>query len=97
MGLEFVGARGLHQAVESRAGLGTPDSVGKQAVAPAEYHHAVILPISGRKLKSTILGNHFTADAYELITANDVCADDRASSGGSSMWAGIARTVADVD
>ena len=37
---------------------------------PAHRHHAVILPISGKKLKFTIAGTRFTVDAYAGSTAS---------------------------
>jgi hypothetical protein len=61
----------LYQTVEVGTRLGTAHRIGEEPVA-TYGHYAVILLISGKKLKSTIPGIHFTADAYELTTANDV-------------------------
>lgn len=50
---ELVGARGLHEAVETGPGLGTLDDIGEEMILTPEYHLCVILAISGMKSSST--------------------------------------------
>jgi hypothetical protein len=54
----------------------------KQPVATTYCHHASILPISGRKLMSTIVGTHFTVDDCGCSTANNA----RAAGLSMSRW-----------
>lgn len=48
VGLDAVGLCGFDQAVKAGRNSGTILGVGKQPVAEADDHHAVILPISSR-------------------------------------------------
>ena len=54
----------------------------KQPVATTDRHPAFILPISGRKLRFTIVGTRFTVDDCGCSTANNV----RAAGLSMSKW-----------
>jgi hypothetical protein len=54
----------------------------KQPVATTYCHHASILPISGMKLRFTIVGTRFTVDDCGCSTANNV----RAAGLSMSKW-----------
>jgi hypothetical protein len=70
IGLDACGLGGFDEAVESRAGVCSGGGIREQPRLPADYHHAIILPISGVKLKFTIVGIRFTVDVHALITAS---------------------------
>ena len=58
-----------HDVGGTSAGAQRP---GKQPVRSPEGSHAVILPISGKKLKFITAGIHFMVDAYACSTASSV-------------------------
>ncbi|KVK83299.1 hypothetical protein WS91_06905 [Burkholderia sp. MSMB1498] len=54
--IEAVQARGADQAIHRGGPFTTGVGAGEQVVAPPDRKLAFILPISGRKLKSIIVG-----------------------------------------
>jgi len=69
--LDAVRASGADDRVQVRARLGAKLGIAEQPDPAPESHHAVILPISGRKLKFTTAGIRFIADEFERITASN--------------------------
>ena len=69
--VDSVRAAGNCERVEVCAGVCSELGVDKQPCASPNRHHAVILPISGKKLKFTIASIPFTADAYARSTASN--------------------------
>ena len=60
--------QGIHGGGTLAAGVRSCE----QVVFPTQSNHAVILPISGKKLKFITAGIHFMVDAYACSTASSV-------------------------
>src|SRR5665213_3937061 len=71
---------GLDQAHDDSGTLPGAQGAGEEPVRTTNSHHAVILPISGEKLKFTTAGIPSMAGVYELTTANSALA------AASSTW-----------
>jgi hypothetical protein len=61
---------GLDQAHDYGCTAPRTQRAGEQPVGSTQRHHAVILPISGVKLKFTIAGIRSMVDVHMLITAS---------------------------
>jgi hypothetical protein len=59
---------GLDEAHDDGSALTRAQRPTEQPVGSSEGHHAVILPISGRKLKFTIAGIRSTVEVHMPIT-----------------------------
>jgi hypothetical protein len=68
-----------HEAAQHRGRPTAEITSEKHPIAATHSHHAFILPISGTKLKFTIVGTRFTADDCGCSTVNSALA------AGSSM------------
>ena len=71
VGFDAIRLGRFDQGIQIGTGARPADGVGEQPVAPTQGHHAVILPISGKKLKFTTAGIRFTADMYVRSTVSN--------------------------
>src|SRR5947209_17083751 len=74
--------RRAQQTIDHRSPLTTSVRTSEEIILASEYHHASILPISGMKLRFTIVGTRFTVDDCRFSTANNV----RAAGLSMSKW-----------
>ena len=72
--IDAVGLAGFDDRVEIRAGVCTGDRIGEQPVAAADDQFALILPISGKKLKSIIDGIRCMVVASRFVTLSNAAA-----------------------
>ena len=82
---EWINARtlaGSNKTAEHGSRPTADIAAEEQPIAATYRHHASILPISGRKLRCTILGTRCTVDACGCSTANNV----RAAGLSMSKW-----------
>jgi hypothetical protein len=63
---------GRYKAPQDGHDLAATIAAQEDPVVPTYCHHASILPISGRKLRFTIVGTRFTVDDCGCSTANSV-------------------------
>ena len=74
VGIDAVGFAGFDDRVEIRTGVCTGDRIGEQPVAAADGQFALILPISGKKLKSIIDGIRCMVVASRFVTLSNAAA-----------------------
>jgi hypothetical protein len=67
-----VKLRGLYEAHDDRGASPRAQRSSKQPAGAPLGNHAVILPISGKKLKFITAGIRFMVDAYACSTASSV-------------------------
>ena len=65
---------GFDERVEISTGIGPRHCIGEQPVAAADDQFALILPISGKKLKSIIDGIRCMVVASRFVTLNNAAA-----------------------
>jgi hypothetical protein len=68
--LDAVGLAGFDERVKVRAGVRTGDRIGEQPALATHHKFALILPISGRKLRFITVGIRCMAAASRFETSN---------------------------
>jgi hypothetical protein len=68
--VKTVESRRVHQRHDCRSALATAQAASEQPIRPSDRQFQFILPMSGRKLRSSTVGMRFMADGYAACIAS---------------------------
>jgi hypothetical protein len=68
--IKAVEPRRVHQRHDCRSALAATQAAGEQPIRPSDSQFQFILPMSGRKLRSSTVGMRFMAGGYAACIAS---------------------------